>query len=75
MQATLKTAAYNQIMSLSRDFHTEKHSGELFKAIEQGRSITNLLDTVLFQIGPIFIDVVVAFSYLYVYNAWNLRVP
>ena len=64
MHASLKTAAYNQIMGLSRDFHTEKQSGELFKAIEQGRSITTLLDMVLFKIGPIFIDVLVAVSYL-----------
>ena len=67
MQAALKTAAYNQIMDLSRDFHTEKQSGELFAAVEQGSSITSLLDTVLFRIAPIFIDVFVAFSYLYVY--------
>lgn len=53
-------------MGLSRDFHTEKQSGELFMAIDQGSSITSLLDTVVFRIGPIFIDVVVAFSYLYV---------
>ena len=66
MQATLKTAAYNHIMSLSRDFHTEKQSGEIFRAVEQGSSILNLLDIVLFQISPIFIDVIVAFSYLYV---------
>ena len=54
-------------MGLSRDFHTEKQSGELFKSIEQGRSITTLLEMVLFRIGPTFIDVCVAVSYLYVF--------
>lgn len=67
MQASLKTASYNQIMSLSRDFHTEKQSGELFKSIDQGRSITSLLDTLLFRTGPMLIDIVVAFSYLCVH--------
>lgn len=64
-QASIKIAAYNQIMSLSRDFHTEKQSGELYKSIEQGRSITGLLEVVALQILPLFTDVVVAFSYLY----------
>jgi len=68
MQASLKTASYNQIMSLSRDFHTEKQSGELFKSIDQGRSITSLLDTLLFRTGPMLIDIVVAFSYLCVHT-------
>lgn len=64
-QGTIKTAAYNQIMSLSRDFHTEKQSGELYKSIDQGRSITGLLEIVALQLLPMFTDVVVAFSYLY----------
>ncbi len=52
-------------MTLSRDFHTEKQSGELYKSIEQGRSITGLFQVVAFQILPLFTDIVVAFSYLY----------
>lgn len=56
-------------MSLSRDFHTEKQSGELYKSIEQGRSITGLLDIVTLQLLPLFTDVVVAFSYLYTFCA------
>jgi len=64
-QASIKTAAYNQIMSLSHDFHTEKQSGELYKSIDQGRSITGLLEVVAIRILPLVTDVVVAFSYLY----------
>lgn len=63
-EASIKTAAYNQIMGLSRDFHTEKQSGELYKSIEQGSSVTSLLETIMFQVVPMFVDIIVAFSYL-----------
>ncbi|KAI4143657.1 MAG: hypothetical protein LQ341_002855 [Variospora aurantia] len=61
---TITTAAYNQIMELSIDFHNDKQSGELYKAITQGSSITDLLEMAVFQIGPMAIDVVVGFWYL-----------
>jgi len=61
----LKTGAYNQIMGLSRDFHTEKHSGELYRSIDQGTSIINILDTALFHMLPVLVDLVVAIGYLY----------
>ena len=62
---SLQTAAYNHIMDLSRDFHTEKQSGELYASISQGSSIINILKTVIFQILPVFIDLALAAIYLY----------
>ncbi len=63
-QASLKKAAYNHIMGLSRDFHTEKLSGELYNSIGQGSSLTSMIDLLLFKIGPMLIDLTVAFVYL-----------
>ena len=64
-ERSLQTATYNHIMDLSRDFHTEKQSGELYTSISQGSSMINILDTVIFQILPVFIDLVLAAVYLY----------
>lgn len=60
----ITTAAYEQIMELSNDFHDDKQSGELYQAITQGSSINELLETVLFQLGPMVIDVFVGFWWL-----------
>lgn len=61
----LQTAAYNHIMDLSRDFHTDKQSGELYTSISQGSSIINILKTVIFRILPVFADLALAVIYLY----------
>ena len=63
-QQAIKTAAYNKIMDLSCDFHTEKQSGELFTSIAQGTSVVSLLDNLLFQTVPMFVDLGIAFFYL-----------
>ncbi|KAL8926297.1 MAG: hypothetical protein Q9208_003019 [Pyrenodesmia sp. 3 TL-2023] len=61
----ISTAAFNQIMELSSDFHDSKQSGELYQAIEHGSSINDLLDMLVFQLGPSAIDAVVGIGYLH----------
>ena len=61
----ITTAAYNHIMGLSSGFHESKQSGELYKSIEQGSSVNDLLETMLFEVLPMLIDIFVAFTYLY----------
>lgn len=61
---SLKKAAYNQIMGLSRDFHTEKQSGELYASIGQGASLKSIVQALLFRVVPMLIDLTVAFVYL-----------
>lgn len=61
---SLKKAAYNRIMGLSRDFHTEKRSGELYTSIGQGRSLTSIIEVLLFKVVPMLVDLTVAFVYL-----------
>ena len=53
------------IMGLSMDFHNEKQSGELIRAIDQGQNLTGMLEFLCFQIAPVFIDLGIAFVYVY----------
>ncbi|KAI9786630.1 MAG: hypothetical protein M1839_006181 [Geoglossum umbratile] len=61
----ISTAAYNHIMNLSSDFHSDKKSGELYASITQGRSINGFIDDVCFDVLPMLIDLIVAFGYFY----------
>lgn len=61
----LNTAAHAHVMNLSSDFHENKEPSEIHQAVFQGRSVTGLVDTVCFQLIPMFIDLVLVFSYLY----------
>lgn len=56
--------AYKHIMNMSCDFHDDLQLGDLYKAIEQGTSLYGLLDTILFTIAPMLIDLLVACAYL-----------
>ena len=61
---SLQKAAYNQVMGLSRDFHTEKRSGELYTSIRQGDSLTSMVEMILFKVVPMLVDLGIAFVYL-----------
>ena len=61
----ISTASYNHVMNLSSEFHDSKRSGELYQTINLGHSVNNLLETIMFQILPLLVDLVVAFAYLY----------
>ena len=61
----LETASYDHIMELSCEFHDSKSSGELYAAMSQGRSIVQLLETLLYSFAPIIIDLAVACVYFY----------
>lgn len=56
--------AYKHIMNMSADFHDDLQLGDLYKAIEQGTSLYGLLETILFYIAPMLIDLFVACAYL-----------
>ncbi|KAI9873720.1 MAG: hypothetical protein M1830_010691, partial [Pleopsidium flavum] len=61
----ISTAAYNHVMNLSSEFHDNKRSGELYQSISLGHSVNNLLETIMFQVLPMLVDLAVAFVYLY----------
>ncbi|KAF2713484.1 ATP-binding cassette-type vacuolar membrane transporter-like protein Hmt1 [Pleomassaria siparia CBS 279.74] len=56
--------AYEHLMNLSMDFHSSKDSGEVLKAVEQAAALNSLVELVLFEIGPIVIDIFVAMWYV-----------
>ncbi|EMC92913.1 hypothetical protein BAUCODRAFT_266686 [Baudoinia panamericana UAMH 10762] len=62
---SIGTTAFRHIMGLSMNFHNEKSSGELIRAIEQGQNLQGMLEFVAFEVGPMLIDLTVAFVYVY----------
>ncbi|PSN75465.1 ATP-binding cassette-type vacuolar membrane transporter-like protein Hmt1 [Corynespora cassiicola Philippines] len=56
--------AYKHLMGLSMDFHTNKDSGEVLKAVEQASSLNTLIELVLFEVCPIFVDLIVSMYYV-----------
>ena len=62
---SLSMAAFRHSMSLSMSFHTDKNSVELRKAVEQGRSIEDILDMALFTLLPTCLDVALACGYMF----------
>lgn len=61
----ITTAAFNQIMDLSSDFHDNKRSGSLWQSVGRGSSVRHTVRSVLFQIGPMLADLFLAVSVLY----------
>lgn len=55
----LNSLAFSHVMSLSMDYHTSRSTGKVITAIEQGTSLTYLLDTFL-SLGPRVIDLILA---------------
>jgi ABC-type transport system involved in Fe-S cluster assembly fused permease/ATPase subunit len=68
--AAISTASQAHMLSLSSDFHDSKTTSDLMQAITGGRSVTYLLETICFQVVPMFIDLAIAFAYL-----WSLFGP
>lgn len=62
----LTNAAFNHVMNLGMDFHSDRDSAEVMKSIEQGEALTNILETGVLEILPTVVDMVVAFVFLYV---------
>lgn len=60
------TTSFAHIMNLSMDFHNEKSSGELIRAVEQGAELHELLEFALFTAAPVFVDLALALVFVYV---------
>jgi ABC-type transport system involved in Fe-S cluster assembly fused permease/ATPase subunit len=56
--------AFSHVMNLSMDFHSNKDSGEVLKSVDQAQSLNTLIETVLFDICPVLLDLVVAMWYV-----------
>ncbi|KAK4495716.1 hypothetical protein PRZ48_012984 [Zasmidium cellare] len=60
----IATISFEHVMTLSMDFHNEKNSGELMRAIEQGTNLQDLVNFMFFDVLPMFFDLVAAFVYV-----------
>ncbi|KAF4503947.1 hypothetical protein G6O67_008575 [Ophiocordyceps sinensis] len=62
----ITNAAFNHVMNLGMDFHSDRDSAEVMKAIEQGEALTNVVKTAVLEIMPTIFDMIVAFVFLYI---------
>ncbi|KAF2803840.1 uncharacterized protein BDZ99DRAFT_467954 [Mytilinidion resinicola] len=60
----LTKVAFAHVMGLSMEFHDNKDSGELIKSVDQASCLNSLVELVLFQTGPVVIDLWVAMAYV-----------
>lgn len=56
----LTNAAFNHVMGQSIDFHSTQDAAEVMKAVEQGEALGNVLESLVIDIAPTVIDVVIA---------------
>ena len=61
----LTNAAQSHVMSLSSDFHESKDASEIHQSLVQGRSIISLVDTICFEVLPMFVDLFLVGAYLF----------
>jgi ABC-type multidrug transport system fused ATPase/permease subunit len=59
-QRKITNAAFNHVMTLSMDFHSDRDSAEVMKAIEQGTSLNSILEIVAIELFPMTFDIVFA---------------
>lgn len=64
-ERSVTNAAFAHVLSLGMDFHSERDSAEVMKALEQGGALTKLLKTAVTDILPTIIDLTVAIGILY----------
>ncbi|KAK2616178.1 hypothetical protein QQS21_000810 [Conoideocrella luteorostrata] len=62
----LTNAAFNHVMALTMEFHSDKDSAEIMKAVEQGEALNNILQTAILEMLPTVMDMFLAFVTLYV---------
>lgn len=60
----LGVAGFDHVMRLSMDFHDEKDSGEIIKALEQATSLNSLLQILVLEVIPGVLDVIIALWYV-----------
>lgn len=60
------TVTFNKVMDLSSDFHSSNSSGVLWQSVYRGTVVPKILRSMLFQIGPLITDLMLAVSVLHV---------
>jgi ABC-type transport system involved in Fe-S cluster assembly fused permease/ATPase subunit len=58
----LSAAAYDKVMNLSCDFHDSKKSGRMWRIVARGDSLSDLVQTIGFEMIPMAADLAIAVS-------------
>lgn len=61
----ITNAAFKHVMDQSIDFHSTQDSAEVMKSIEQGFALSNVLESVVFDILPTLMDTLIACGMFY----------
>ena len=61
----IANAAFGHVMNLGMDFHSERDSAEVMKAVEQGEALNTVLETAVTDILPTILDLTIAVILLY----------
>ncbi|KDN53233.1 hypothetical protein K437DRAFT_230882 [Tilletiaria anomala UBC 951] len=64
--------AFEHLLNLSMAFHTKRKTGEVLRILDRGAAINNLFEYLFFQLVPIFIDLLVAITYLTRAFSWRI---
>ncbi|OKO93202.1 Heavy metal tolerance protein [Penicillium subrubescens] len=59
----LSTSAFEHVHNLGLDFHLNKETGEVLSALNKGKSVTGLLEQVVFEFFPTLFDLFIAIGY------------
>ena len=57
-------AAFEHVHGLSAEFHTDKKTGEVISALNKGSSINSFLSYITFNMGPMFVDMIITIIYV-----------
>ncbi|OBZ68102.1 ATP-binding cassette sub-family B member 6, mitochondrial [Grifola frondosa] len=64
--------SFDHLLNLSFAFHTHRKTGEVLRILDRGAAINHTLETILFNIIPTFLDIVIALIFFCVYFEWTL---
>ncbi|PWN21842.1 hypothetical protein BCV69DRAFT_233523, partial [Microstroma glucosiphilum] len=56
--------AFRHLLDLSMAFHSKRKTGEVLRILDRGSSINSFFQYLIFSIGPIFFDIVIATGFL-----------
>jgi ABC-type transport system involved in Fe-S cluster assembly fused permease/ATPase subunit len=56
----IRDLAFTHVMNLSMDFHSNKGTGEVIKAIDQAESLNNLLEYIINDTLPMIVDLMIS---------------
>ncbi|PKI85819.1 ATP-binding cassette-type vacuolar membrane transporter Hmt1 [Malassezia vespertilionis] len=61
---------FDRVLNLSMSFHTKRKTGELIRTLDRGSAINSFFEYVLFSLTPVFVDILVAVTYLSLSFGW-----